>query len=78
MDPAEAGDIAPVDIETRLGPLPASRELVRRGLEPLGGELVQEIGIFEPDAPLVLVGEQVAVDPAAGRLIGSRRRRSAR
>ena len=70
IDPAEAGEVAPVDIETRLGPLPAGRELVRRGLEALGGELVQEIGFFEPDAPLVFVGEQVAVDPAARRLIG--------
>ena len=69
MDPAEAGEVGPVDIEARLGPLPAGRELVRRGLEALGGELVQEIGIFEPDAPLVLVGEQVAVDPSAGRLV---------
>ena len=68
--PAEAGEVGPVDIETRLGPLPARRELVRRGLEPFRGELVQEIGIFEPDAPLVFVGEQVAVDPAAGRLVG--------
>ena len=32
MDPAEAGEVAPVDIDTRLGPLPAGRELVRRGL----------------------------------------------
>ena len=69
IDPAEAGEVGPVDLEARLGPLPAGRELVRRGLEALGGELVQEIGIFEPDAPLVLVGEQVAVDPSAGRLV---------
>ena len=69
MDPAEAGEVAPVNLKARVGPLPAGRELVRRSLEALGGELVQEIGIFEPDAPLILVGEQVAVDPSAGGLV---------
>ena len=38
-------------------------------LEAVHGELVQEIGIVEPDPPLVLFGEQVAVDPAARRLV---------
>ena len=38
-------------------------------LEAVHGELVQEIGIVEPDPPLVLLGEQVAVDLAARRLV---------
>ena len=38
-------------------------------LEAVHGELVQQIGIVEPDPPLVLFGEQVAVDPAARRLV---------
>ena len=70
MHAAEAGEVRPVHLDARLGPLPAGRELVRRGLQPVRGELAQKVGILEPDAPLVLVGEEVAVDRTAGRLVG--------
>ena len=38
-------------------------------METIHGELVQQIGIIEPDPPLILFGEQVAVDLAARRLV---------
>ena len=58
------------DFEARLGPLPAGRELVRRRLEPVHGELVEEVRVLEPDAPFVLVREEIAVHDTAGRLVG--------
>ena len=67
--PPEGGGGAPVHVEPRLGPFPARLQFPRRDLEAVHGELVQEIGIVEPDPPLVLLGEQVAVDPAARRLV---------
>ena len=36
------------------------------------GNVGQEIGIVEPYPPLVFLGEQVAVDPAARRLVTAR------
>ena len=67
--PPEARGGAPVHVEPCLGPFPARLQFPRRDLEAVHGELVQEIGIVEPDPPLVLLGEQVAVDPAARRLV---------
>ena len=67
---AEAGEVRPAHLDACLGPLPVARELVRRGLEPVRGELAKKIGVLEPDAPFVLVGEEVAVDDAAGPLVG--------
>ena len=67
--PPEGGGCAPVHLEPRLGPFPARLQFPRRGLEAVHGELVQQIGIVEPDPPLVLLGEQVAVDLAARRLV---------
>ena len=67
--PPEACGGAPVHIEPRLGPFPARLQFPRRRLEVVHGELVQQIGIVEPDPPLVLLGKQVAVDLAARRLI---------
>ena len=67
--PPEGGGGAPVHVEPRLGPFPARLQFPRRDLEAVHGELVQEIGIVEPDPPLILFGEQVAVDPAARRLV---------
>ena len=67
--PPEARGGAPVHVEPRLGPFPARLQFPRRRLETVHGELVQEIGIVEPDPPLVLLGEQVAVDLAARRLV---------
>ena len=66
----EAGEVGPAHLDACLGPLPAGRELVRRRLEPVHSELVEEVRVLEPDAPLVLVGEEVAVHDTAGRLIG--------
>ena len=67
--PPEGGGGAPVHVEPRLGPFPARLQFPRRDLEAVNGELVQEIGIVEPDPPLILFGEQVAVDLAARRLV---------
>ena len=60
---------APVHVEPRLCPFPASLQFPRRRLEAVHGELVQQIGIVEPDPPLVLLGEQIAVDLAPRRLV---------
>ena len=68
--PPESGGGAPVHVEPRLGPFPACLQFPRRRLEAVHGEFVQEIRIVEPDPSLVLLGEQVAVDPAARRLVG--------
>ena len=78
MHPPEAREVGPVDVEAGLGPLPAGRQLVRRNLEPVEGELHQKRRVFQPDAVLVLVGEEVAQDGTAGRLVGVPRRRSGR
>ena len=67
--PPEARSGAPVHVEPCLGPFPARLQFPRRDLEAVHGELVQEIGIVEPDPPLVLFGEQIAIDPAARRLV---------
>ena len=67
--PPESGGGAPVHVEPRLGPFPARLQFPRRRLEVVHGELVQQIGIVEPDPPLVLLGEQVAIDLAARRLV---------
>ena len=67
--PPEGGGGAPVHVEPRLGPFPARLQFPRRDQKAVHGELVQQIGIVEPDPPLVLLGEQVAVDPAARRLV---------
>ena len=66
----EAGEVGPLDVETGLGPLPAGRELVRRDLEPVHGELHQQRRVLQPDAVLVLVGEEVAEHGTACRLVG--------
>ena len=76
--PPKARGGAPVHVEPRLGPLPARLQFPRRRLEAVHGELVQEIGIVKPDPPLILFGEQVAVDPAARRLVSLRCRQNAR
>ena len=68
--PPEACGGAPVHVDPCLGPFPSRLQFPRRRLEAVHGELVQQIGIVEPDPPLVLLGEQVAVDPAARRLVG--------
>ena len=70
MHPPVARRGAPVDFRARLGPLPAGREFVRGGREPLHGQFVQKRGVLEPDAVLVLVGEQVLKHRAAGGLVG--------
>ena len=67
--PPEARGGAPVHVKPCLGPFPARLQFPRHVLEAVHGELVQEIGIVEPDPPLVFLGEQVAVDPAARRLV---------
>ena len=67
--PPEGGGGAPVHVEPCFGPFPARLQFPRRDLEAVHGEPVQQIGIIEPDPPLVLLGEQVAVDPAARRLV---------
>ena len=67
--PPEARGGAPVHVEPCLGPFPACLQFPRRRLEAVQGELVQQIGIVEPDPPLVLLSEQVAVDLAACRLV---------
>ena len=66
----EAGEVGPLDVETGLGPLPPRRELVGGHLEPVQGELHQQRRVLQPDAVLVLVGEEVAENGTAGGLVG--------
>ena len=66
----EAGEVGPLDVETGLGPLPPRRELVGGHLEPVQGELHQQRRVLQPDAVLVLVGEEIAQHGAAGGLVG--------
>ena len=66
----ETGEIGPLDVEAGLGPLPSRRELVRRHLEPVHGELHQQRRVLQPDAVVVLVGEEVAENGTACRLVG--------
>ena len=54
----------------QLGPLPAGRQLVGGRLELPGGEFLQQHRILEPDAALVVPGEQVAQHLAARGLVG--------
>ena len=70
LDAAVAGGIAPLDLDHRDGPFPAGRQLVGGRLELLRGELRQQHRILEPDAVLVVPGEQVAQHLAARGLIG--------
>ena len=44
--PPETSYGVPVHIETRLGPFPARLQLVRRRLELVHGEFVQQVGII--------------------------------
>ncbi len=60
MDAPEARGGAPVDLDHGLGPLPAGGELVGGRGELLHGEVAQQLRVLEPDAVLVLVGEEVA------------------
>ena len=66
----ETGEVGPLDVEPCVGPLPAGRELVRRDLEAVEGELHQQRRVLQPDAVFVLVGEEVSQDGTAGRLVG--------
>ena len=70
LNPAEAGDVRPADVDARFGPFPAGREFVGGNGEAVVGELVEQRGVFQPDAVLVLVGEEVANDGSAGGFVG--------
>ena len=69
-DAPEPGDGIPVHLKPRLGPFPLGAQIIGGGLKLGCRELVQQCGIVEPDAVIVLVGEQVARHRAARRLIG--------
>ena len=69
LDAAVASRGVPVDLDHGGGPLPAGRQLVHEGPQLGHGEVVQEHRVLEPDAVLVLVGEQVAQHLAAGGLV---------
>ena len=70
MDAPEPRGGAPVDVEGGVGPLPAGRELVRGGGELRHGELVEQLRVFQPDADLVLVGEEVAQHRSTRGFVG--------
>ena len=70
VDAAVTGGRAPVDVRHGLGPLPAGRELVGGRRQLRDGKLVQERRVLQPDAVLVLVGEEVAQHRAARGLVG--------
>ena len=69
-DAPEPGDGVPVHLDPRLGPLPLGAEIVSGGLKLGRGELVQQFGIVQPDAVVVLIGEQVARCSTTRRFIG--------
>ena len=70
LDAAVAGGVVPGDLDHRRGPLPPGRQLVGGRLELARGELCQQHRVLEPDAALVVPGEQVAQHGAAGGLVG--------
>ncbi|MDE0702696.1 MAG: hypothetical protein OXH59_03135, partial [Rhodospirillaceae bacterium] len=70
LDAAVGGGVVPPRLDHGHGPFPAGGQLVGGGLELVGRQLLQQHGVLEPDAVLVLVGEQVAHDRAAGGLVG--------
>ena len=70
LDAAVAGGVAPFHLDHGRGPLPAGRQLVGGGLELRHGELLQQHRVLEPDAALVVAGEEVAQHGAGGGLIG--------
>ncbi len=70
LDAAVAGSVVPRDLDHGRGPLPAGRQLVGGGLELARGQLLQQHRVLEPDAALVIPGEQVAEHGAAGGLVG--------
>ena len=70
MHAREAGGVAPAGLDPRLGPTPAGPQLLRGRLQLRHRQIAQQLGIVEPDAGVVLLGEQVAVDRAARRLVG--------
>ena len=70
LDAAVAGGVAPVDLDHGRRPLPAGRQLVGGRLELVRSELLQQHRVLEPDAALVVPGEQVAEHGAAGGLVG--------
>ena len=69
-DAPEPGDGVPVHVKPRFGPLPLGAQIISGRFELGRGELVQQCGIVEPDAVIVLVGEQVARHRAACCFIG--------
>ena len=70
MDAPVARGGAPVNLQHRLGPLPAGGEFRGGGDEPLRGELGEQLRVFEPHPVLVLVGEEVAQHRTARGLVG--------
>ena len=70
LDAAVARGVVPPGLDHGNGPLPAGRQLIGGRLELAHRHLLQQHWVLEPDAVLVLVGEQVAHDRAAGGLIG--------
>ena len=70
LDAAVAGGVVPRGLDHGDGPLPAGRQLVGGRLELVGRQLLQQHRVLEPDAALVVAGEQIAHDRAARRLVG--------
>ena len=70
LDAAVAGGVVPRGLDHGDRPLPAGRQFVGGRLELVRRELLQQHRVLEPDAVLVLVGEEVAQDRAAGGLVG--------
>ena len=70
MDAPVAGGVLPGHLGHGGGPLPAGRELVGGRLEPFAREPLEERGILEPGAGLVVLREEVADHRAAGGLVG--------
>ena len=69
-DAREPRGVAPLDLDPGLGPGPFRTQFLGGGLEPIESQLAQQGRIVEPDAPLVLLGEEVPGERAAGGLVG--------
>ena len=70
FDAGVAGVVAPFDLDHGAGPLPAGCQLVGGCPQPVGGELLQQHRVLEPDTALVVRGEDVAQHLAARDLVG--------
>ena len=71
-DASESRRVAPFELDAGLGPGPLRSQFLRGGLQPVQRQLSQQRRVVEPGARLVLLGEQIPRQRAAGFFVGGR------